>query len=68
MKWQYAQAYVEALCLCHATKTRPKRKGLICKNDGSARAPLFLVHFSDFLCETCHKLSKVKVVRIMSVT
>ena len=41
MKWQYAQAYVEALSRCHATKTRPKTKGLIGKNHGPARAPRF---------------------------
>ena len=52
MEWQYAQTYVEALSRHHATKTHPKRKGFISKNDGSAGAPRFLVHFSNFLCET----------------
>ena len=63
MKWQYAQTYVEALSR-HQFKL-PKTKGFISKNDGSARAPRFLVHFLNFLCETSHKISKVKVVRIL---
>ena len=52
MKWQYRQACVEALSRHHATKTRPKTKGFISKDDSSARAPRFLVHFSDVLCKT----------------
>ena len=49
---EVTQAYVEALSRYCATKIHPKTKGFISKNDGSARAPRFLVHFFDLLCKT----------------
>ena len=64
MKWQYAQAYAwwSSLLLSRYQNTS-KNKGFI--SDGSARSPRFLVHFFDLLCKEWHKISVVKVVRIM---
>ena len=47
MKWQYTKTYVEALSRYHDTKTRPKPKGFISKNDA-----LHLRHDFWYISET----------------